>query len=89
MQVLEGISEEEICQNLSSQNVTAVRRIKIRCNNDLLPMNTFIITFKIPTLPGAVKADYLNIPVEPFVPNPLRCFRYLSWQTDMRSLLLV
>ena len=72
---LEGISEEEICEILSSQNVTAVKRIKIRRNNDLLPTNTFIITFNIPTLPGAVKAGYLNIPVEPFIPNPLRCFK--------------
>ena len=58
-----------MCENLSSQNVTAVKRIKIRRNKDLLPTNTFIITFNIPTLPGAVKAGYLNIPVELFIPN--------------------
>ena len=72
---LEGIGEE----NLSSQNVTAVKRIKICGNNDLLPTNTFIITFNIPTLPGAVKAGYLNIPVEPFIPNPLCCFKCLRF----------
>ena len=32
---LEGVSEEEICQNLSSQDVTSVRRIKVRRNNEL------------------------------------------------------
>ena len=72
---LEGISEEEICENLPSQNVTAVKLIKIRRSNDLLPTNTFITTFNIPTLPGPVKAGYLNIRVEPFIPNPLRCFK--------------
>ncbi|XP_041369839.1 uncharacterized protein LOC121383807 [Gigantopelta aegis] len=72
---LEGVTEEEICENLSSQGVTAVRRIKVRRNNDLLPTNTCILTFNVPTLPQSVKAGYLNIPVEPFIPNPLRCFK--------------
>ncbi|XP_041364243.1 protein ecdysoneless homolog [Gigantopelta aegis] len=72
---LEGVSEEEICQNLRIQGVTAVRRIKVRRNNDLLPTNTCILTFNVPTLPQSVKAGYLNIPVEPFIPNPLRCFK--------------
>ena len=56
---LEGISEEEICENVSSQNVTAVRQITIGRNNDLLPTNTFIITFNITTLPGALTTGYL------------------------------
>ena len=72
---LEGVSEEEICQNVSSQDVTGVRRIKVRRNNELLPTNTFVLTFNVPTLPTSIKAGYLNIPVEPFIPNPLRCFK--------------
>ena len=72
---LEGVSEEEMCENLSSQGVTSVRRIKIRRNNELLPTNTFILTFDVPILPPSIKAGYLNIPVEPFIPNPLCCFK--------------
>ncbi|XP_041357812.1 uncharacterized protein LOC121374769 [Gigantopelta aegis] len=72
---LEGVTEDEICENLSSPGVTAVRRIKVRRNNNLLPTNTCILTFNVPTLPQSVKAGYLNIPVEPFIPNPLRCFK--------------
>ena len=45
---LEGVSEEEICQHLSSQDVTSVRRIKVRLNNELLPTNTFVLTFNVP-----------------------------------------
>ena len=56
---LERISEEEICENLSSQNVTAVKRI----NNYLLPTNTFIITFNIPTLSRQVILIYLLSPL--------------------------
>ncbi|XP_041378033.1 uncharacterized protein LOC121390316 [Gigantopelta aegis] len=72
---LEGVSDEEICDNLTSQDVTVVRRIKVRSNNELVPTNTFILTFSTPTLPHSIKAGYLNIPVEPFIPNPLRCFK--------------
>ena len=32
---LEGVSEEEMCENLSSQGVVSVRRIKVRRNNEL------------------------------------------------------
>ena len=72
---LEGVSEEEICENLSSQGVTSVKRIKVRRNNELVPTNTFILTFDVPTLPNSVKAGYLHIPVVPYIPNPLRCFK--------------
>ena len=72
---LEGVSEEEICENLSSQGVSAVRRIKVRRNNELVPTNTFILTFDRPVLPDCIKAGYLKIAVTPFVPNPLRCFK--------------
>ena len=32
-------------------------------------------TFNSPTLPRSIKAGFLNIPVEHFIPNPLRCFK--------------
>ncbi|XP_041369896.1 uncharacterized protein LOC121383865 [Gigantopelta aegis] len=72
---LEGVSEDEICENLSSQGVTSVKRIKVRRNNELVPTNTLILSFNVPTLPSSVKAGYLNIPVVPYIPNPLRCFK--------------
>ena len=59
---LEGVGEEEICENLTSQGVVGVKRINIRRNNELVPTNTLILTFNSPTLPNSVKAGYLNIP---------------------------
>ena len=67
---LEGVSEEEICENLTSQGVVGVKRINLRRNNELVPTNTLILTFNSPTLPNSVKAGYLNIPVVPYIPNP-------------------
>ena len=72
---LEGVIEEEICENLTSQGVVGVKRINIRRNNELVPTITLILTFNSPTLPNSVKAGYLNIPAVPYIPNPLRCFK--------------
>ena len=68
---LEGVSEEEICENLSS----SVKRIKVRRDNELVPTNTLILTFNTPTLPDSVKAGYLHNPVVLYIPKSLRCFK--------------
>ena len=52
-----------------------MKRITVRRNNELVPTNTLILTFSTPTLPDSVKAGYLRIPVVPYIPNPLRCFK--------------
>ena len=72
---LEGVTDEEVLENLSSQDVTAVKRIKVRRNNGLVPTNIFILTFSSSMPPNLIKAGYHNIPVGPFIPNPLRCFK--------------
>ena len=87
---LEGVSEEELCQTLSSQDDTSVRRIKVRRNNELLLTNTFVLTFNVPTLPTSIKAGYLKIPVEQFIPNPLcyfKCQRFGHGQNTCRGTL--
>ena len=38
-------------------------------------MSTLILTCNTPSLPQSVKAGYLNIPVVPYIPNPLLCFK--------------
>jgi hypothetical protein len=37
--------------------------------------NTTILTFAQPAIPPSLKAGYLNVPVEQYFPNPLRCFK--------------
>ena len=58
------------CLKISSQGVSAVKRIYISRNNELVPTNTFIRTFCKPLLPDTIK-----IPIVPFIPNPLWCFK--------------
>ena len=71
---LRNCSEHEMLEHLKDQNVTDVKRIHITKNGNKILTNTFVLQFDIPTVPPKIKAGFLSIPVEPFVPNPLRCF---------------
>lgn len=68
-------TEAGIQQNLSSQGVTHVRRIRIKKGNDFTPTNTFVLTFNTPSRPEHLKIFFEKIPVTPYIPNPLRCFQ--------------
>ncbi|GFU54960.1 uncharacterized protein TNCV_3090471 [Trichonephila clavipes] len=69
------VSTEEILENLQDQKVCGVKRITIRRDGQVLDTKHLILTFATPDLPQSVKAAYLNCPVRPYIPNPLRCFQ--------------
>ena len=87
----EGVSDDEICEHVSSHGFTGVRRIKVRRNNELSPTNNFILILNVPILPPSLRANNLNTHlIESLIPNPLRfkCQRFehgqnTSWQTYM------
>ena len=72
---LRDCSLEEILENLQAQQVTDVKRISVTRDGERKPTNTYILTFNLPKLPTAVKVGYLYVPLEVYVPNPLRCFK--------------
>ena len=71
---LKGESEGNIKDNLQDQGVTAVKRFKIRIGHDLVSTNTLLLTFNSVVPPKSLKIFYRIIPVEVYIPNPLRCF---------------
>ena len=71
---LRDCSDEEVLEALNHAGVTHVKYILAKKNGSSTPTNTFVITFNRPSLPKSVKAAYQQLPVEPFIPNPLRCF---------------
>jgi len=66
----------EILEKLKSQDVSDINTITVK-GNDGSRRNTytFIVTFRLPTLPKHIKIGYLRVPVAVYVPNPLRCFK--------------
>ena len=67
-------TDDEILDNLKSEGVMHVRNIKVRRNGVLKPTHTYVLTFNTPILPKKIKAAYLSVNVEVYIPNPLRCY---------------
>ena len=66
---------DEILHELQSQNVVEVKPIFVTKNGTKRRTNITILTFSQASPPTSLKAGYLNIRVEQYVPNPLRCFK--------------
>ncbi|GBO08911.1 hypothetical protein AVEN_146545-1 [Araneus ventricosus] len=67
--------EEDLLDCLKNQNVIAVKRITIKRHGQIFPTKHLILTFNNPTLPKSVKIAYINCPVKPYIPDPIRCFK--------------
>ncbi|GFX91012.1 uncharacterized protein TNCV_2283041 [Trichonephila clavipes] len=76
---LYNVTEEEILENMADQKVSAVRRITIRWDGQVLKTKHLILTFATPDLPQSVKVACPHCPIRPYIPNPLRCFQCQSF----------
>ena len=72
---LTQLSDEEVLDGLAKQNVIAVKPIFIKKDGNTKRTNTLILTFSQIIVPSSIKAGFLKIPVQPFIPSPLRCFK--------------
>ena len=71
---LKGESEENIKEYLKDQGVIAVKRFTIKKGNSTIQTNTLLLTFNRITVPKSLRIFYRFIPVDIYIPNPLRCF---------------
>ena len=67
-------TDDEILENLKSEGVIHVRNIQVRRNGVLKRTNTYVLTFNTPILPKKIKAAYLFVNVEVYIPNPFRIY---------------
>ena len=65
---------EEIVEELQPQGVTAASIIHVRDGDSRRRTNTVILTFASPQPPKHITAGYFRVPLEPYIPNPLRCY---------------
>lgn len=72
---LRDCDDGEVLSELKSAGVVAVKHIFATRDGMKEPTNTFILTFGTPELPSSIKVGFLRLPVERFIPNPLRCFK--------------
>ena len=67
-------SEDNIVEYLRPQGVTACKRFKIKKDGNLVDTNTLLLTFDRVNVPKSLKIFYRVVPVDVYIPNPLRCF---------------
>ena len=68
-------SAEEIKAELSKQGVCDVKKTFFMKDQLKQTSSTHILTFDLPTAPKEIRVGYLQIRVEPYIPNPMQCFR--------------
>ncbi|XP_068217683.1 uncharacterized protein [Palaemon carinicauda] len=68
------IEEKEIEDELKSQGVVKVVRMRKRVGEQRIPLATLIITFDQCRLPNVIKAGWLSLKVKPYIPSQLRCY---------------
>jgi hypothetical protein len=71
---LRDCSEQEIIDGLEDQNVIAAHKVMATKENIKSPTNTIFLTFNSSKLPTAIQVGYINVKVDPYIPNPIRCF---------------
>ena len=74
-QDLREMSDEEICNELSSQGVSKVSRFILKKEGKEIKTNTLFLTFESHKPPEKLKIGYYVVNVQPYIPNPLRCFQ--------------
>ncbi|XP_053968443.1 uncharacterized protein LOC128869865 [Anastrepha ludens] len=70
---LRGIPQDEILEELKSQNVCLVEKILKKDNNNLIETGLVVLTFDSTTLPEDIRIGYEKINIRPHIPRPLRC----------------
>ncbi|XP_068235568.1 uncharacterized protein [Palaemon carinicauda] len=68
------IEEKEIEEELKSQGVVKVVRMRKRVGEKRSPLSTLIITFDQCSLPNDTKAGWISWKVKLYTPSPLQCY---------------
>ena len=71
---LRNMDEEDIKNELQSQGVTKVERMKRRKDGQLVPSNSYILTINSPNIPTQIKFVFLIRDTKVYIPNPQCCF---------------
>ena len=84
---LDYIPEQEIQSELESQRVVSVNRFTKKCNDNIEPTNTYLLTFCMPTLPTNIKIGLYHMKIDMFI--PIRCAGLVMDKQHVRVVMLV
>ena len=72
--MLKSEKEDDIVEYLKEQGVVVCKRFTTKKDHETVQTNTLLLTFNSVSVPKSFKIFYRIVPVDVFVPNPLRCF---------------
>ena len=72
---LSELTDAEICRELEPQGIINVKRFISRKTGQEVKLNTLLITFNTPNIPTSIRIGLYNVKVNPYIPNPVRCFK--------------
>ncbi|KAF0296155.1 hypothetical protein FJT64_006307 [Amphibalanus amphitrite] len=82
---LTEITNMELLQELQTQGVVRVQRLRSRDLQNLGPNPTVRLTFSGRILPQAIRCGYLAVPVDPWVPAPRPCTKCWAYGHSKRA----
>ena len=82
---LTEVPNRELLEELQSQGVVRVQRLRSRDLQKLGPNPTIRLTFSGRTLPQAIRCGYLSVPVDPWVPAPRPCTKCWAYGHSKRA----
>ena len=71
---LNRVTIDDIREGMVEQGVTDVRRITVRRDGVVKLTNTYVLRFNSPNLLKVVKIGFMQVKVDVYIPNPLRCY---------------
>ena len=71
---LNRVASDDIKEGMVEQGVTDVRRITVRHDGVIKLTNTYVLTFNSTNIPTVVKIGLMQVKVDVYIPNPLRCY---------------
>ena len=78
------MDEEDIKNELQSQGVTKVERMKRRKDGQLVPSDSYTLTINSPNIPPQIKVGFLIRDTKVYIPNPQRCFNCQKYGHNKR-----
>jgi hypothetical protein len=73
------VSDEEFLEEIKSQNIVGIQRIKKKVNGAEVESGVYFLTFSTCEPPEEIKLCYELVPVREFVSSPMRCWNCLGF----------
>jgi hypothetical protein len=73
---LSELTDTEIYKELEPHGLAHAKRFISRETGPEVNLSTFLIIYSTHNIPISIRIGHYNVRVNPYVPNPVRCFKF-------------